>query len=186
MNKRPYSALQCEVYAAEAGTLGFLLCVLCASYCCGWGVFDFSLVVCNDSSPVRGRVWYLCCLRAQSESHHGLELGQSRCMPSAHFPELWLHWTTGYTPSIVSWKAFVGGWDLQSDQLSAPSPLVGLQTSVCDYFPPSPGQESLWVVLATVSAAYRMPCLWCHFGWTPAKWGGLDGIVCRRTQGWDA
>ena len=64
---------------------------------------------------------------------------------------------------------------------------------LCMFFFHSPWDWSHFgVVLATVVAAYTLPCLGCCFGWTPAMCvegdgsaGKLGGGVCWSSAGGD-
>ncbi|XP_073749564.1 uncharacterized protein [Callorhinus ursinus] len=47
-----------------------------------------------------------------------------------------------------------------------------------------PGKSYSGVVLTPVEAVCTMPCLWCHFGWTPDK-NELEEVACSRMQGAD-
>ena len=62
----------------------------------------------------------------------------------------------------------------QSDQMSAPSSLLGPQSDWCvPYLPLSQKQDSLWSGVAPVWATCTMPGLWCCFnGIWHISWGG--------------
>ena len=62
-----------------------------------------------------------------------------------------------------------------SDQVSAPSPLLGLHLDVCVViFPSCWGNSHFEGILTSVRATYIVPGLWHRFGWTPTK--GVLGV----------
>lgn len=68
---------------------------------------------------VMSKVWSLS-VKGPIWGSLGLQLGQTRWLPSAHLPELWSHWTAGCSSCIVFWEAFICEQDLQSDQMFDP------------------------------------------------------------------
>lgn len=127
--------------------------------------------------PVVGQVWSILVLLV---GQFGVALGLSL---TRHLPEMQQYQTAGYFSCFVSWKAFVGGWDLQSDQLSVPILLLGPQSDFRVWLSvPLPwGRSHFGVVLGSVRAACTLLSLWHHSGYSLAKiiLEGADPQKCK-------
>lgn len=156
MKNRPYTVLQFSVPCSQ-GLRATGMSPICAVYTLLlWlSCFCFNPVICKDPLAVVERVLppvvsgpFWSCLRP--------ELTQPR-----NLPERWQHQTAGHFLCAVLWEGFIGGQDLQSNQMSAPSPLLGLQSDC---------RQIMWLsspvpmVEVFVGASYIMPGLWYHFG----------------------
>lgn len=78
-----------------------------------------------------------------------------------HWPELWQLQTAGPFSCVFLRVAFIGGHSLWSDQMSAPSPLLGPQSDWCVWFyVPLPGARVAleWCWLLSGLLAHRHTC----------------------------
>lgn len=122
LESRPY-VLQFSVPCSQ-GLRATGMSPMCAVYTLLlWlSCFCFSVIIFKDPLAVVERVLppvvsgpFWSCLRP--------ELTQPR-----NLPERWQHQTAGHVLCAVLREGFISGQDLQSNQMSAPSPLLGLQS----------------------------------------------------------
>ena len=73
----------------------------------------------------------------------------------------------GCPPYFVPWETFAVGWACSQTRYLSPAHCWGHRWTVVFFHSPS-GRIHFVVVLILV-AAFLLPCVWCHFGWTPAK-----------------
>ena len=115
------------------------MCVMCILLL--WlSTFAFSSVICNDFLYLLWVGFGLYSVSGPIRGHFGTKLSQTRLLL-----ELQEHWSSGYSPCLVPWEAFIGGCCLLSDLMFAPSPLLGHSwIGMHGYCPLSKKQKSLW------------------------------------------